>query len=294
MLGLDGTTRVVGVFGRPVGHSLSPPMHNAAFAELGLNWVYVPFEVKPEELARAVAGVAALGLAGINVTIPHKSGVARLVDHLDFFASALQAVNTVVIADDGLYGYNTDGPGFVASMAEKGWAPAGKRVTLIGAGGSARSVAASMIYGDAQSVTIVNRTEEKAVALAELVRPLRRDRGCDIAARGLGDAAAGEAVEGADVVIDCTSVGMYPNTDVEPVVPAEWLHEGQLVCDLTYNPRETVLLSAAAARGAEILEGAGMLVHQGAIAFEHWTGCPAPVETMRLALLSALEGRGGS
>ena len=291
MLELDGTTRVVGVFGWPVAHSLSPPMHNAAFAALGLNWVYVPYEVKPDDLAKAVAGIAALGLAGVNVTIPHKGGVAGLVDHLDPFAAALQAVNTVVVADDGLHGYNTDGPGFVASMAEQGWSPAGRQVAIVGAGGSARSVAASMVYGDAVSVTIVNRTGEKAVALAELVRPLCAGRMCDVSAAGLDDPAARDAVGGADVVVDCTSVGMHPDTDVEPVVPAEWLHEGQLVCDLTYNPRETVLLKAAAARGAATLEGTGMLVHQGAIAFEHWTGLPAPVETMRSALLAALKGR---
>ncbi|HCU37436.1 MAG TPA: shikimate dehydrogenase [Armatimonadetes bacterium] len=288
---LDGTTRVVGVFGWPVGHSLSPPMHNAAFAELGLNWVYVPFEVRPDDLAKAVSGVGALGLAGVNVTIPHKGGVAGLVDHLDPFAAALQAVNTVVVADDGLHGYNTDGPGFVASMAEKGWSPGGRQVAIVGAGGSARSVAASMVYGDAVSVTIVNRTAEKASALAELVRPLCVGCACRVEACGLDEQAARDAVTRADIVVDCTSVGMHPHTDVEPVVPAEWLHPGQLVCDLTYNPRETVLLTAAAARGAETLEGAGMLVHQGAIAFEHWTGVPAPVETMRSALLAALERR---
>jgi len=196
-----------------------------------------------------------------------------------------------VVADDGLHGYNTDGPGFVASMAEKGWSPGGRQVAIVGAGGSARSVAASMVYGDAVSVTIVNRTGEKALALAELVRPLCVGRACRVEACGLDEAAARDAVTRADIVVDCTSVGMHPHTDVEPVVPAEWLHEGQLVCDLTYNPRETVLLTAAAARGAETLEGAGMLVHQGAIAFEHWTGVPAPVETMRSALLAALERR---
>jgi shikimate dehydrogenase len=195
----------------------------------------------------------------------------------------------VVVRDDGLHGYNTDGPGFAASMAEKGWTPDGRRIAIIGAGGSARSVAASMIYGGAVSVSVINRTEEKAVALAELLRPLRgREHCADVGAAGLSGPSARAAVEQADVVIDCTSVGMHPNVDVPPVVPAEWLHDGQLVCDLTYNPLETVLLKAASERGAETLDGTGMLVHQGAIAFEHWTGRPAPVATMRSALLRSL------
>jgi shikimate dehydrogenase len=146
-----------------------------------------------------------------------------------------------------------------------------------------------MLLGGAASVAIVNRTEEKAVALAELLASV--GDGADVGAVALQSSEAAEVVSAASIVIDCTSVGMYPNIDVPPVVDAHWLHEGQLVCDLTYNPRETVLLKSAAVRGAETLDGTGMLVHQGAIAFEHWTGRAAPVETMRAALLRCLDER---
>ncbi len=286
--GLNGQTTVTGVFGWPVKHSLSPPMHNAAFAALGLNWAYIPFPVRPEELGTAIAGVRALGMRGVNVTIPHKGAVIEFLDELDQTAATLQAANTIDICEGKLTGYNTDGPGFIASLREIGWVAAGRAVTMIGAGGSARSVAAAVLREGAERLSIINRTPAKAEALAKL---LTTGQAAEIATAGLDGAQAEEWVRAAEIVIDCTSVGMYPHVDVAPVVPAEWLHQGQLVCDLTYNPRHTVLLEAAQQRGAETLDGTGMLVHQGAIAFAQWTGQAAPVEVMRQALLNALQQR---
>ncbi|GAH81956.1 unnamed protein product, partial [marine sediment metagenome] len=187
-----------------------------------------------------------------------------------------------------LTGYNTDGPGFIASMREIGWAATGRAVTIIGAGGSARSVAAAVLREKARRLSLINRTPAKAEALAEL---LTGGQAAEITTAGLTAPQAEEWVREAEIVVDCTSVGMYPHVDVAPVVPAGWLHGGQLVCDLTYNPRHTVLLKAAQHRGAETLDGTGMLVHQGAIAFEQWTGEAAPVEIMRQALLNALQRR---
>ncbi|MBC7288215.1 MAG: shikimate dehydrogenase [Armatimonadetes bacterium] len=286
---ITGATRVVGVIGWPVAHSLSPPMHNAAFGHLGMDWVYVAFPVAPEYVPEAVGGVRGLGVAGINVTIPHKQAVVEHLDELDQTAADLEAVNTIHNADGRLKGYNTDGPGLVRSLEEAGFSVAGKRIAVIGAGGSARAVVFALARAGASYIAILNRTVERAVALADMVREK-----C-----GYGSAeplplvgpSSQRAVESADAVVDCTSVGMHPNVDVAPVVPPEWLHAGQVVCDLTYNPRETVLLKAAKRRGAVAVDGTGMLVHQGAIAFEIWTGREAPVEIMRAALLRALDKR---
>ncbi|MEA3402701.1 MAG: shikimate dehydrogenase [Armatimonadota bacterium] len=282
----DTQTRLVGVIGWPVEHSLSPAMHNAALAEMGLNWIYLAFAVQPDHVGEAVRAVRALGLVGLNVTIPHKAAVIDHLDEIDDTASALGAVNTIVRAEDGrLIGHNTDGPGFVRSLQEQGHELQGAAVTIIGAGGSARSVAYACAREGASGITIINRTPQRAEQLADLVR---ETTGLSEVASGPLDGTARRAVEGADVVVDCTSVGMYPNTDVEPVVPGEWLRSGQVVVDLTYNPIDTVMLQAARAAGAEAVDGAGMLVHQGAISLQHWSGQQPPVETMRRALLREL------
>lgn len=283
---LDGETRVAGVIGWPVRHSLSPPMHNAAFAALGLNWVYVPFAVAPEQIAACVASVRALDLAGLNVTIPHKPAVMPYLDELGPEAAALGVVNTIINREGRLIGRSTDGAGFVRSLQEIGGDVAGQPVALIGAGGSARAVALAVCQAGASRLVVANRTVEKAEALAEMIGGLVP--ACETVAVGLEGPAAAAAVSGAAVVIDSTAVGMYPHADVPPVVPAEWLQAGQIVCDLTYRPRETVLLRAAASRGARTLDGTGMLVHQGALAFEYWTGQVAPIEVMRAALLNRL------
>lgn len=285
-LGVRGTTTVVGVIGWPVAHSLSPPMHNAAFAYLGLDWVYVPFAVAPEDVGRAVEGVRALGIAGINVTIPHKAAVVPYLDELDQTVADLGVANTIHNTGGLLKGYNTDGPGLLRSLDEAGCSVTGRRVALIGAGGAARAVAVAFARAGVASLAILNRTVAKAEELAAAVE---RMTGLKAVALPLTGEQAREAVEAAEVVVDSTSVGMHPHCDEPPVIPADWLHAGQVVCDLTYNPRDTVLLKAARGRGATTVDGTGMLVHQGAIAFEIWTGQAAPVEVMRRALLSALE-----
>lgn len=283
----DTQTRLVGVIGWPIEHSLSPAMQNAALREMGLNWAYLAFAVAPERVGEALAGVRGLGLIGLNVTIPHKSAVIEHLDEIDDAVEALGVANTIVRRDDdSLLGHNTDGRGFLRSIEERGHTVDGRAVTLIGAGGSARSVAWACAREGATSVSIVNRTVERAEDVADLVRSTTGLARVDAIA--LESAEARDAVSGADVIVDCTSVGMYPRHEVEPVVPAGWLHEGQVVADLTYNPIETVLLKAARTAGAETVDGAGMLVHQGAISLQYWSGLQPPVETMRRALLAGL------
>ena len=283
---LGGKTRVAGVMGWPVEHSLSPPMHNAAFAHLGLNWVYVPFAVAPERVAQAVAAVAALGLAGLNVTIPHKAAVLPYLDEVSEEARLLGAANTLVPQAGRLRGENTDVEGFRRSLGEAGWSLVGRRVAVLGAGGAARAVCLAALRDQALTVTVLNRTVARAEELAASLAAVAGTTA--LSALPLETAPAESAAREAEVVVDCTPVGMYPRQETAPVIPGAWLHPGQLVCDLTYNPRETVLLRAARAAGADTLDGTGMLVHQGARAFELWTGQPAPVGVMRAALLSAL------
>lgn len=284
---VNGETRVAGVIGWPVRHSLSPPMHNAAFAALGLNWVYVPFAVAPDQVGAAVQAVRALDLAGLNVTIPHKLAVLAHLDEVSVEAQRLGAVNTIVNRDGRLFGYSTDGEGFLRSLRELGEDVAGRSVALIGAGGSARAVALAVAKAGAERLTIVNRTVAKAEAVVAMVRAALPQIPVEAVELAEGDAA--ETVREAAIIIDSTAVGMFPHHEVEPVIPADWLHTGQIVCDLTYNPRETVLLKAAARAGARTLDGTGMLIHQGALAFEYWTGQTAPVEIMRRTLLQSLQ-----
>ena len=264
-------------------------MQNAALAALGLNWVYVPFAVAPEQVSAAMAAVSALDLVGLNVTIPHKTAVVAEMDDLDAAARDLDAVNTVVHRAGRLTGYNTDGEGFLRSLREMGEEVAGRPVCLIGAGGSARAVALAVCRAGAARLTVVNRTLAKALALVEALGGLVP--GADLQAVALESPQAGAAVAAAELVIDSTAVGMYPHHEVPPVVPEAWLRAGQVVCDLTYNPQDTVLLQAARRQQARTLDGTGMLVHQGALALELWTGQPAPVAEMRAALLRALAER---
>ena len=268
-------------------HSLSPPMHNAAFGALGLNWVYVAFEVHPDDIAEAMAGLRGLAIRGLNVTIPHKAAVVSHLDEISPVSQTLGVVNTIDNVDGQLSGDSTDGPGFMRALAEAGEGITENRVVLIGAGGSARAVALAAAEEAPEELVIVNRTHARAVELAELVK---QASGLEaVRAIALDSPEVADVVNSAHVVIDSTPVGMYPHADVAPVISPEWLRPCQLVCDLTYNPRDTVLLQAAREVGARALDGTGMLVHQGAIAFECWTGQEAPVEVMRLALLEALD-----
>lgn len=283
----DTQTRLVGVIGWPIEHSISPAMQNAALREMALNWTYLAFAVEPERVGQALDGVRGLGLVGLNVTIPHKSAVIEHLDEIDDAVEALGVANTIIRREDGsLMGRNTDGPGFLRSLSERSHSVDGRAVTLLGAGGSARAVAWACARDGAESVTVVNRTLERAEGVAELLRSttdLER-----VAAVALEAPEAEGAVSGADVIVDCTSVGMYPHHEVEPVVPSGWMRAGQVVADLTYNPLDTVLLQAAREAGAETVDGAGMLVHQGAISLQYWSGQEPPVETMRRALLAGL------
>src|SRR2546423_886792 len=265
---VSGHTKLLGVFGYPVEHSLSPAMHTAAIAALGLEYLYIPFSVLPENIDPAIHSLVALGIIGVNLTIPHKERVLPYLDEIDSNARAVGAVNTVHNDGGRLVGYNTDGEGFIGPLKAKGFDPAGKRAVVLGAGGAARSVVFRLAREGA-AVSIVNRTAARAEALAEDVRHAVRDARVDLLNP---DDTAGltESLSGAELLVNTTSVGMHPHDEVSPPIPPAALHSRLLVYDLIYNPAETRLLKAAREAGADTLNGVGMLVCQGAAAFRIW------------------------
>jgi shikimate dehydrogenase len=266
---VTAATRIAAVIGAPVRHSLSPAIHNAAFAAIGLDWIFVAYEVSDGDATRALDGVRALGIAGLSVTTPHKAAVAAAVDALSPAATALNAVNCVVNRQGQLVGHNTDGEGFVDALrSDAEFDPAGRRCAVLGAGGAARAVIRALALAGAGEVAVVNRTESSAGFAAAL-------------AGSVGRVASPDAIAHADLVVNATSIGMGGGPDL-PLDPLQ-LHPGQVVADLVYFPLETALLRAAADRGARPVDGVGMLVHQAAHAFTLWTGAVAPVEVMAAA-----------
>jgi shikimate dehydrogenase len=266
---IDGHTRVAGIIGWPVEHSLSPAMHNAAFRELGLNWLYAAFPVSPDRVPEAVRGLAAAGCAGLNVTIPHKQAVIACCSAVSDAVEAIGAANTLV--PDGAGGFradNTDAAGFLHALDSE--APLEldtTRVLVIGAGGAARAVVWALRSRGAR-VLVANRTAERAADLGEPV-PFSRE-------------ALDEAAGDADLVVNCTSLGMHGELPEE--LPLDALGPGHVVADIVYRPGGTAWLAAAEGRGARVVDGLSMLLHQGADAFRQWTGEEPPIEAMAAAL----------
>jgi shikimate dehydrogenase len=278
-LSIGGATRVAAVIGDPVAHSLSPAIHNAAFAATGYDGVFVALPVRPSELGAAVAGARALDLLGLSVTMPYKAAVVSHLDDVRHDAAALGAVNCVVWDGDRLVGANTDGPGFVDALTAASVDLVGTRVLVLGAGGAARAVIHSLIGAGVAEVGVVNRSRERAEAAVLL-------GGRDVRIADASDA------PDYDVVVNATSVGMGAAPDVAALpLPPSLLREGHVVVDLVYEPVETALLAAARVAGARTVDGVGMLVHQAAHAFTLWTGLVAPVEEMGRAAREALTGK---
>jgi shikimate dehydrogenase len=280
---ISGKTNVCALIGDPVEHTMSPAMHNAAFKELGLDYVYLPFRVRPEQLSQAVRGLRALNVHGFNVTIPHKVGVIPLLDSLDPVAEKIGAVNTVVNYDGQLKGYNTDAEGFLRALLENGIKPGGKKVVILGAGGASRAIS-YILAGKGVSLTILNRQQELdwAQNIADLIK---EDFGRIVDVLELGHLAG--VLKGVDILVNATSVGMSPAGN-QSLVPAALLKKVPVVVDIVYNPIKTRLLKDAAAAGAKTISGIDMLAWQGALAFEKWTGRVAPVELMRQEAIKML------
>jgi shikimate dehydrogenase len=281
--GVRGTTRVYGILGDPVAHSLSPPMQNAAFAALGLDAVYVAFRVRADHLAATVAGLHAAGVAGLNVTVPHKEVAASLCTRLRPRARACGAANTLIRTADGFVGDNTDGAGLLAALVDQRNDPRGRAVVLIGAGGSARSIAHAFARAGVARLVVANRTPQRA---RDLVASLPRGRRAD--ATGLDALVDDRLLGDVDVIVNCTSTGL--GTDALPPLRFAALRRDVLCCDLVYGAKPSRFLQQAHAAGRRTIDGSGMLLHQGALAFGLWTGTAPPVAVMRRALRRALSG----
>lgn len=273
----------VGLIGWPVGHSRSSAMHNQAFAHLGLNWHYLLLPVRPEDVIEAVRGLRALGFAGANVTVPHKLAVMEALDEVMPEAQAIGAVNTIVNRDGYLVGYNTDGIGFLRALREGGFSAENCDALLLGAGGASRAVLYALLSKGAK-VTIVNRTRSRAERLAQ---EFGEFFGVKIPVMTFDyPIILQEALNQAELLVNATSIGMSPHTETSPLPTGIHFSPSLTVYDLVYNPLETRLLADARAAGATAIDGLGMLIHQGAVAFTLWTGEEAPVEVMRAAAMA--------
>lgn len=286
---ITGHTKIIGVIGSPISHSRSPQMHNAAISKAGLDYVYVPFHVEADAIENAINGFRALNVVGINVTIPHKQSVMPFLTSISREAELIGAVNTLTFSDGEIHGENTDAPGFIKAMEDAGASPPmGKDVVVIGAGGSARAIVVALALTGAKKVTIANRTEVKAIALAEeLSDKITTNNETDgyitqLVGMGLTDARLAYAVSECALIVNTTSATM---DNTHPLlIDQNWIQSSTTVYDIVYTPPMTTLLIAASNRGCTIVGGIGMLVHQGAIAFERWTGVKPCVDTMRASL----------
>jgi shikimate dehydrogenase len=290
-------TRVAGVIGDPVRHSLSPALHNAAFAALGLDWVYVAFPVAPGQAPAAVAAMRALELAGLSVTMPHKAAVVGALDRLGPTAARLGVVNTISWAatagEPALEGDSTDGAGFIDALrGDDGFDPAGRRCLVLGSGGAARAVTLALAEARAASVAVAARQADRARECATLAGPAGSVVIAGPTAEPTGSSSLAEAVAGADLIVNATPVGMIRGDGLPFGLEAAALHSRHFVADLIYAPATTPLLSAARSRGAGTANGLGMLIHQAARQIAVWTGRPPPIEAMSAAALTALAHRG--
>jgi shikimate dehydrogenase len=273
-------SELVGVFGHPVAENPTIVMQEAAFKALGLNWRYLNIEVLPEDLERAVQGLRAMNFAGINCTIPHKVAVLEFLDEVAQDAKLMGAVNTVHRKRNRLIGENTDGKGFIRSLRDDAHAnPKGRQAVVFGAGGAARAITVELALNGASHITVVNRDAGRGMELEALLNESTPTNATFVHWKK-----PFAIPTGTDIVVNATSIGLFPNVTDKPNLEYDSITSNMVVCDVIPNPPRTPFLHEAEARGAKTLDGLGMLVYQGAIAFKMWTGHDAPVQVMRDAL----------
>ncbi len=283
---VSGRTHVCAVIGDPIEHSLSPTMHNAAFKHFNLNIVFLAFRVTPDQLEHAIKGVRALGIRGLNVTMPHKNSVTMFLDEADASVRFLHACNTILNQDGRLRGFNTDGIGAVRALKNGGIEFTGKKALLLGAGGAAKAIAFALAR-EIDELCVLNRDGTKARELMSILEPW----GKKIAVGKLLPKQIFQEMQNSDLLINATSVGMAPNIH-ETLVEPGWFRPSLSVMDIVYNPVETKLIRDAKAADCKTVNGVEMLLYQGAASFEIWMGTKAPVDVMRTALLEKLSSVG--
>lgn len=278
---IDGKTKIVGLFGYPVEHSLSPLFHNAAFVKLGLNFVYLAFSVKPEELKTAVESIRSLNIVGVNVTIPYKEKVLPYLDQVSPQAKTIGAVNTIHNKEGRLIGYNTDGNGFIESLKKQGgFDPTDKNVFLLGAGGAAYAISFALVKVGVKKIILVNRTYSRGKALLEHLKKIFQNK-CQLSLVEFEERNSSFIMSEIDLLINATCIGMHSGDPL--LVAPEVLPPNIFIYDIVYN-RKTELLKVAEERKLASLGGLDMLVYQGALSFEIWTGRKAPIKAMKEAL----------
>ncbi|MBO8159259.1 shikimate dehydrogenase [Thermosyntropha sp.] len=286
---ITANTKVIGLFGYPLKHTLSPLMHNAVLEKMGLDYVYIPFEVNPGNVKDAVKSIKSLNFLGVNVTVPFKEEVIAYLDELSDEALACQAVNLIKNDNGRLIGDNTDGKGFLESLKEEGIPLKGKAV-IIGAGGAARAISYTMAKAGFAPICFFDLNGSKAEALAEFIENktgIRTAAGTmseDVFLRESGDA---------DIIINCSPVGMYPDIEALPVKKLDGINPDAVICDIVYNPLETLFLRKAKEKGHKVVNGIGMFVYQGALTLQILTGFNPPVELMKEVVYRHVRGRKG-
>lgn len=281
---ITGKTKVVAVIGNPIEHSLSPPMHNAAYKQMGMDYVYVAFKIEKDNLSHLIESAKTMGLVGLNVTIPYKTDIIEYLDEVDDTARRINAVNTIRFNDGIAKGYNTDGTGAVKSI-EKYTELKNKKVLVLGAGGASKAITFTLLNHGINSLTIANRSRDNAI---QLIDNLKKQTGFDQISY-VDIEKADTILEDVDIIINTTPIGMYPNVDADTPIKTEKINENHVVMDIIYNPLETKLLKNATDNGATTISGTNMLINQGITAFEIFTDRTPSYESFEKALLEQLK-----
>ncbi len=277
---INAQTNLTGIIGNPIGHSFSPMMHNYLYELLDLNYVYLAFDIKKKLLEDGVNGLVALGARGFNVTVPHKESILPMLDEVEKSAKIIGAVNTVLVENGRIIGYNTDITGFKKSIQDAGFDSKGKIVSVLGGGGAARAAIIGLIELGVSKVNIINRDNERAQQIITTYEKNGIDNINNILAKDVE-----EAIKQSSLIINATSVGMKGYLQSQSPLPGEYFNEEMWVCDMVYNPQETVFLSEAGRKGCKLIDGLDMLVHQGADAFKIWTNVEPPREKVKELIL---------
>jgi shikimate dehydrogenase len=283
---ISGKTKIVGVIGFPIEHTLSPVMHNTAFKNLKLNYIYIPFKVEPKNLKYAIKALKVLNIVGLNVTIPHKTNVISYLNNVDKLAREIGAVNTILNKDGKLFGYNTDAYGFIESLKKNNFNLKGKNGLILGAGGASKAVCFALVYLGVNSLTISNRTLYKAKNLVKKIK--KYNSNIELKYIPFEQKILSKLFLDVDFAVNTTSIGMYPNINDTPVEKFKIPSSNFLVYDLIYIPFKTKFLKTAEKFGARTINGLDMFVFQGAKAFEIWTGIKPPIELMSNAIKNEL------
>ena len=281
---ITGKTKVAAVIGNPIEHSLSPPMHNAAYKQMGMDYVYVAFKIEKDNLSHLIESAKTMGLVGLNVTIPYKTDIIEYLDEVDDTARRINAVNTIRFKDGMAKGYNTDGTGAVKSI-EKYTELKNKKVLVLGAGGASKAITFTLLNHGINSLTIANRSRDNAI---HLIDNLKKQTGFDQISY-VDIEKADTILEDVDIIINTTPIGMYPNVDADTPIKTEKINENHVVMDIIYNPLETKLLKNAKDNGATTISGTNMLINQGITAFEIFTDRTPSYESFEKALLEQLK-----